>query len=156
MTKGGTFFTTGFGQFYDLCVVFVVEGDVFRELLHKKIADLMVFFVASQGSDAHENTPGISIDNEGGAVGSVEENGVCCFRADAWHGQQPCPTFFKGPAAKIRQAALPFHNQESGKVLQPNCFLPEKARGPDQSFELMNRCLRYALGRKKPRLFEVG
>ena len=64
----------GFGQLYDLRVVFVVEGDVFRECLHKKFANFIIALVALQYTNSFENAFCVGIDDERGPACSIKEN----------------------------------------------------------------------------------
>ena len=59
---------------YDLRVVFVVQDDVFRESLHKKIANFIIVLIALQYSNAFENAFCVGIDDERGPACSVKED----------------------------------------------------------------------------------
>lgn len=59
---------------YDLRVVIVVQGNVFRECPHKKFANFIIALVALQYTNSFENTFCVGIDDERGPACSVKED----------------------------------------------------------------------------------
>lgn len=124
---------------YDLRVIFIVELGPLGEMLHEHLADLFVFFFASQQADTFEDSSCVGVDHKGRAIGCIEQDGVGGLRTDPRPGEKPCSRGIQWSAAEIRQRALPLLLQVLGKVLQAECFLPKKTGWPDQLLELANR-----------------
>lgn len=84
----GILSTDAFGVFINEGMKLLVHLHVRRDFRFYEFLYALVVVRTAPDAETRENAMCIPVNDEGGFVGGVEDDGVCRFRSDSFHGEQ--------------------------------------------------------------------